>query len=52
MNSNSKEPEGLTIWLSQPFAQVGQAVTGAVLLDTSVEPGEQITLFLRGTDSV
>ena len=44
----SRENSGLSIWFSQPYFMTGTPLKGAVLLDTSVNPGEEITLYFRG----
>jgi hypothetical protein len=46
----SKENAGLTIWTAQSHFTAGQTLKGAVCLDTSTNPGESITLYLRCYD--
>lgn len=47
---DTQENSGLTIWTAQSHFTAGQTLKGAVCLDTSTNPGESITLYLRGFD--
>lgn len=38
------------MWQSHPYYMVGQELKGAICVDTSCNPGESITLYLRGFD--
>lgn len=41
---------GLKIWTNQSYYYAGQTLKGAVLLDSSVTPNEEITFRFKGVD--
>ena len=42
----------INIWLSQPFTNAGDVVSGSVMLDMGQVPADSLTLYLKGVDEL